>query len=278
MVQRTFYALPHETPDTDAWEPAPDDVHTLRHGYNLADLSRLARMATSTVRVAGFSYGTGYEVAWSAIAECLYASPEPPQPTDLVHAGWNAIRRHVMIEMHHHGKDVNSHRYGQPMPRFAAYWELGAGRTGGVERTVVERTALYQIWPRLLPSHREALGALATLGDYEAAAAATGRKPSTFRALIADARRMFLELWHEGEEPSRPWGLDRRSKSPTGRPAGRRATRAMERRRERGYVKPKREVVHGKASTYSKYRCRCRPCTDAKTAQQSRYRAAKAAS
>jgi hypothetical protein len=272
MVQRTYYSGLEPDVDPVRWEPAPDDVHTLRHGYNLADINRLARMSASTVRMSGFNYRTGYELAWSAIAELLYTSPEPPTPVDLTHEGWNAIRRHVQVEMRHHGKD--SGKQGADMPRFMAYWESAARRTAGPESAVVERVALWQIWPRLLPSHREALGALAALGDYRLAAEACGRKDSTFRALVADARKAFLALWHEHERPSRPWGQDKRAASPDARPAARRATRSMERRRERDAGRPEPELVHGKPSTYRRHACRCRPCTDSVAVQAARTRRA----
>lgn len=274
MVQLTYFTEPvRNEAEGLPEEQHVDDVHALRHGYNLADLNRLARIAVTRVRVAGFDHRTGYELAWSAIAETLYATPDdqPPDPVDLVYDGWNAIRRYVQMEMHHHGKD--SGKQGAEMPRFLAYWETVAHRTAGPEPAVVERLALWQIWPHLLPSHREALGALAALGDYRQAAEACGRKDSTFRALIADARKAFLALWHEHEEPSRPWGQDKRA-GETARPAARRATRAMERRRERGHQRSEPELVHGKPSTYRKKGCRCTPCTDSIAEQAARYRRA----
>jgi hypothetical protein len=45
MRQLTYYPAPVTDPDPGAWQPAPDDIHTLRFGYNLADVDRLARMS-----------------------------------------------------------------------------------------------------------------------------------------------------------------------------------------------------------------------------------------
>ena len=209
MVQLSYYP-PAVTADLLRWEPAADDVHTLRHGYNLADLDRLTRMSIARVYGLTIDYRTRYELAWSMIAEALYAadSDSPPTPNDLVLAGQKAISQSVYDEMHHRGYDSN--KGGGCMPKFAAYWE-GMRRWVGPEAGVVERLALAQIWERLAPTHREALHALSVCEDYGAAAELLGKSYGTFASSISRARRAFLELWHEGEEPSRPWGFDRRS-------------------------------------------------------------------
>lgn len=209
MVQMTYYpgAITAAQP---RWEPAPDDVHTLRHGYNLADLNRLTRMSIARVYGLTIDYRTRYELAWSAIVEALYAADlaSPPAPNDLVLAGQKAVSQSVYDEMHHRGYDSN--KGGGCMPKFAAYWE-GMRRRVGPEAGVVERTALWQIWGELSTDQREALQALAVCDDYSAAAELLGKSYGAFAASIGRARRAFLELWHEGEAPSRPWGCDRRS-------------------------------------------------------------------
>lgn len=263
MVQRTFYALPHEAPaEVPEWEPAPDDVHTLKHGYNIADVHRLAHVALRRLVGGRLDYQSRYELAWSGIAECLYTAPDdqPPTPPDLIAAGAYSVSRHVQSEMHHHGRDRNN--LGEEMPRFATYWIWMSAPAGSPERRVVEQTALWQIWAQLSDTHRQVLGALAVHGDYQAAAEALGRHPGTFNVHVSRARKAFLVLWHEGEEPSRIWGTDRRV-SKRGSLAdvdpAKRAARAVGRRTGR----PEHELVHGKASTYTNHGCRCVPCTTA---------------
>jgi hypothetical protein len=150
------------------------------------------------------------------------------------------------------------------MPRFHAYWTVTNPQSP--EPGVVERLAVAQIWPRLTPRQQDALTMLATVGDYREAAVRLGVTPSTFRVLIFQARRRFLQWWHEGETASRPWGVDRRfgNRSATVPSASRRrpATQAV-RRRTGG--RPVPELVHGRASTYTNHACRCPPCTQAAT-------------
>lgn len=278
-MQLTYYIAPWDQDEhADVEQPeVADDVHAIRHGYNLADLNRLARWAIWRVVGSMLDVRTRYEVAWSAIAEALYIAPDdqPPAPDDLVRAGQNAIAGHVREEMHHHGRD--RHNGGAPMPRFASYWEGMRLRVGGPEHVVVERTALWQIWPRLTDRQRQVLLALAAHEDYQAAAQALDANPGTFNVNVSHARKRFLELWHEGEEPSRVWGTDRRVGSRTAaEPPSRErrpATRAVARRNGRPTV----DLVHGRASTYTNRGCRCEPCTQAATDKARADRRAKGA-
>lgn len=208
MVQLTYFELPGGADERPVWEPAPDDVHTLRHGYNLADVDRLTRMAIARVYGLSLDSRTRYELAWSAIAEHLYAADDAPTPADLVLAGQKVISQTLYDEFHHHGYDHN--KGGGTMPRFAAYWESLRYRPDP-SNGVIERAALYQIWAQLPDKHREALNALSVCEDYQAAADLLGKSYGAFVMSVSRARQAFLELWHEGEEPSRPWGFDRRS-------------------------------------------------------------------
>jgi len=89
------------------------------------------------------------------------------------------------------------------MPAFQSYWWRP---TTSVEGKVVDRLAFAQIWPRLSPGMQEAVVAVAIYGDQQLAAQAIG-KP-WLGSLLRQARIRFLELWHEGEEPSKKWGYD----------------------------------------------------------------------
>lgn len=258
MVQRTFYALPHEAPaETPAWEPAADDVHTLRHGYNMADLDRLAWMAIR--RNWGWSHEPRirYEIAWTAIAERLYAAVDAPDLADLVFAGQDAISGFVTDEKRHHG--VGPH--GEGRPKFAAFWEGSRLRVPDPAGGVVDRIALWQIWAHLSEAHRRVLAALAVHGDQQSAADALGSTYASYASRLHQARKAFVRLWHEHEEPSGMWGADRRVWR-RGQPAvtERRLTTHDHLRLRKG--RPKAEITHG-ASRYVNHGCRCLTCTEA---------------
>ncbi|MFD0902371.1 hypothetical protein [Actinomadura sediminis] len=203
------------------------DVHEIRHGYNLADLDRLAHAAIWRHWMTSIPLQDRRDLAWSAIAEHLCTAETRPEPVDLIRAAEDAISRTRYDDWHHQGYDYNK-QDGRAMGRFVAYW-TGLGVTPDFGPAIIDRTALWQIWPHLNDNHRRALLALATHGDYHAAADALGLTYKAYTMLLVRARRAFFTLWHEGEAPSRPWGTDRRQGSKDRSVAG--LVRARERRR-----------------------------------------------
>lgn len=195
----------------NAPSPPTTDVHELRFGYNLADLDVLARKAIWRPWAAStLPLDEQHQIAWSAIAQALYAADERPEPIALVRAAEAELSKTIYDGWHHYGWDYNTHR--GLMARYIAYWN-NARVTHDHAPAVVERTALWQIWHTLTPRHRQAFLALAAHEDYQAAAAAMGLSYKAYTMLLVRARRAFLRLWHEGEAPSRPWGTDRRQGS-----------------------------------------------------------------
>lgn len=265
-MQLTYYEH-GEARDRETWEPQAADVHTLRHGYNLADLDRLARAAVWRIWGTCLDYRTRYEVAWSAVAERLYAAPEdsPPAPGDLISAGQDAIAAHVDSEQRHRGYDRET---GAGMPRWAAYWH-GQRPVREPEAGLVERMALWQVWPELTPAQREALLALAACGTRDAAAESLGISPRTLAHQLDAARRRFLALWHEHETPPRFWGSDRRvyrAGGPQVTATPRKTAKAVRHRKPR-QPRAARQPRHGTLREYDYWGCRCRECTAVKTAQ-----------
>lgn len=185
----------------------------LRHGYTMARLYELTLIAVRCERwYRHRDFHERADIAWSAIAEHLYAAGEPPSRSDLIRAGMLAIGAHYDKDWAQYGiypKD----RYAETGVNFERYWAIAARPTPGPEERVVERAALRQIWHELTHGQREALTALAVHDDYGRAADALGKRHSTFNSQISVARQAFLALWHEGERPSRPWGHDRRRDS-----------------------------------------------------------------
>jgi DNA-directed RNA polymerase specialized sigma24 family protein len=194
--------------------PARLSVDTeLRHGYTLSQVRTLSIVA---VRRDSFHQGADFderlEVAWHAIIEHIYTSPESPHVREVIRAGWRAIGDHVDRGHRFYGRDSHD-RYVRTTAGFERYWWTVARATPGPEERVTDRVALAQIWPQLRPVHREVLAALAAHDDYGRAAEALGKSRKTFTTLVGQARQAFLDLWHQGESPSRPWGTDRRLNS-----------------------------------------------------------------
>lgn len=182
----------------------------LRHGYTMTRIYELALIAVRCERwYRHRDFHERSDIAWSAIAEHLYAADQVPSRSDLIRAGMLAIGAHYDKNWAQYGiypKD----RYAETGVNFERYWAIAGRPTPSPEERVVERAALQQIWHELTCGQREALTALAVYDDYGRAAEALGKRRATFNAQVSVARQAFLALWHEGERPSRPWGHDRR--------------------------------------------------------------------
>jgi hypothetical protein len=188
----------------------------LRFGYTFAGLQELARQAVLFSRWQFLAFHEKYDIAWSAIAEEVYASEEAPRPYDLIRIGERAITVHVEDLGHTWGTYITGHHEREPgsgMPRLEMFWWTQAAPTPSPEERIIDVTALRQIWPRLNGVHQVVLLALATHGDYERAAEALDKPYKTFVTQIWSARKQFLRLWHQHEQPSGVWGHDRRKRS-----------------------------------------------------------------
>jgi hypothetical protein len=211
----------------------------LCHGYTLSEINKLASVAVwRDVWHQSLPLPDRQDIAWSAVAEHLYASDHRPTTGELIRAAWSALRAETEAEWHTHGVSrTNSVFDGdQTMPQFARYWFTFGRNARGPEEPIIERMALYQIWDALPEKHRVLIAALAATDDYGEAAAALGRPRQSFVSMLAEARKAFRELWHEGETPSRHWGTDRRANPDAAynkTHPGRSAAAEMVRRRKR---------------------------------------------
>ncbi len=231
------------------------------HGHTMDDLHRAARIAVAIARTSGADVEWRYQIAWSAIAEAVWTAETPPSARDLVHVGTAAIDAEMRREPHHHGyrrEDIG----GGVSSRASVYWWEFGRSSASPEQTVVESTALGQILMALPASAAQTLHALAVHGTAHSAAAALGISDRTFRARLSDARARFLILWHEGEEPSAVWRIDRR--------ADRTRTTGHRLRGGGRRILP----AHGTATRYGNHGCRCRPCSAAFSAATRARRAA----
>lgn len=217
----------------------------LRDGFTLGDVERLAWRAARRSRWLNLTVSPyeRYELAWSAIAEEVYARSQAPGERGLVVRGERAISGHVFAELRERGisdRAGRGHRsptveYRGFMPRFQAYWFSAGAPVVSHEGRVVEVLALRQVWPRLGRRHRETLAALAVHGDYRAAAAALGVAERSMPTMVYQARKQFFRLWHDRERPSRFWGRDRLMPEPYAK----RASRALHRRELRRRARSK---------------------------------------
>ncbi|WP_181785457.1 hypothetical protein [Streptomyces phytophilus] len=179
---------------------------SLRFGFTLEQVNRMARHVSHTHRGSHFgNIDERFDIAWSAMVEIIYSSDACPEPSDLFRGARRALNKDTAKTQHAHGLDPHGMIEGM-RPCFVRYWSSLSSPTQSPENSVVERRALWEIWQVLRPFHREALGTLAAYdGDYELAAAALGKTPRQFSWHIREARRSFMELWHEGETPSGVW-------------------------------------------------------------------------
>jgi hypothetical protein len=187
-----------------------EDVE-LRHGYTLYQVNSLSIWTVTHDRYTQIGHpDERLEVAWHAIIEHIYSAADPPEMSEVIKAGWRAIRDHVERDKQFYGADSRNPD-ALTSKGFARYWSPQPDM--GPEERVTDSVSLAQILPRLRPQHRELLTALAVHEDYGLAAEALGQTRHTYATLIGHARKEFKKLWHQGETPSRPWGTDRRPRT-----------------------------------------------------------------
>ncbi|PRX90686.1 hypothetical protein [Allonocardiopsis opalescens] len=209
MTQLSYYE-----PDDEAWswwgrppaaeeeEPPADDVHSVRWGYNILDIDRLARLAVRRSLFAHVgSFIDRYTAARDGVIDALYAAQERPTPRDLVTGGWRAMAVAEQAATRLYGRTSK----GETRPSYVAYWDASSTVTGSHESGVVDRMALWQIWPTLTDGDRDVLLGLAMLQDREDMdlAAALGVTPAGLKDKLVRARSRFAALWYEGETPRR---------------------------------------------------------------------------
>jgi DNA-directed RNA polymerase specialized sigma24 family protein len=246
MAQLTYYVAPWdreadldpEGENTKVRNGTPRLPMQVRHGFTLAQLDRIAALATNTGRTMAMHYQDRRDEAWSAIVEYLYAAETPPTGHELVEVGRKAIYQLIRSDRREQGF-YKEHTLGSEMgpgssPKFQQFWEYLTRPSVSAEGPIVERLALAQILPRLTPRQQEAIHALAVADRYDQAAALIGMTQATFKSHIARGRHRFFELWHEGEIPSGPWGCDRRADRRHDKPRRVLTRRAKERKQRAG--------------------------------------------
>lgn len=172
-------------------EPAVE----VRHGYTLADLHRMARIACGVNRRGDIR--TRLDLAFSAIALALCEAETPPSHTALVNAGVWALRRETqeVVQLRGYSREDGE----ASAPKFVVYWTPREDRRA--EDDLIEKLALRQIFNTLTEAQRAAVVALAALGDYRAAAGSLKIRRGTFLMRLMVARRRFRAHWYAPETP-----------------------------------------------------------------------------
>ncbi len=196
-----------------------DRVEALPHGLTVAALEAVARKAAMFSRYSFPLLPERVDLARFAIVEHVYTcAAEDTSGCDLVALGIRAVERQVLANQTFYGVWLSrsAATHGMRMPRYFRFWTSVATPTRSPEDQVVDRLALWQIWPRLAELDRAAILALAQHRDYELAAKELGITHKSFKDRIYRARRRFLRFWHEHEQPSGMWSRDFRLTRPRG--------------------------------------------------------------
>ncbi|MEV2277737.1 hypothetical protein AB0I72_19335 [Nocardiopsis sp. NPDC049922] len=211
-MERTYY-----DPGGRDWlwwrnDPTPRNPRSedeIRHGYTLADIEEQARWAAASSHFPSADFGERYRAAYDAILDTLLTEQDPPSPTYLRQMGRRGVDDVIGATLRHRGAGRWADDGHRPVG-FERYWWFAARHTPSPEDRVVDAQTVAQIWPLLVPRQRRALWALSITGDYQQAADLLGIKYQSLAHNVRTARIAFLELWHEGETPSRLWMRDRR--------------------------------------------------------------------
>jgi hypothetical protein len=169
---------------------------TLRHGYTVDRLDRLARQVARKFYGWAHNGGNVYDLAWSGIAEALYAAAEPPTERQLIHAGMAAVQQEWKQEAHGHGRLGSAGIRQEVGPRFAKFWE-GSTVAHFPEDRIVDHVAVRQVLADMPERQRDLLHTVAAHQDLRTAAAALDVPYKTLTARLVEARRSFCRRWYD---------------------------------------------------------------------------------
>ena len=183
----------------------------IAHGYCYRDVRKLAGYAAHRSHwVRAMPAQDRFDLAVSAIAEFVLAAEQRPAPSELVTVGVQAINKDMVARLRQEGTSYHKPHdpLGPNMANFCVYWWPYIAHVASHENGIVEKIAMSQILPQLKPADRDVIVALAVHGTYGKAAASLGKTHRAFVSHLSRARKQFLGLWHEEEQPSRIWGID----------------------------------------------------------------------
>lgn len=187
------------------------EIATVAHGYTMADINRIARIAVSKHRFSqSLNWDDRIESAWHGIVEELCSRADPPSFTELMHKGIDQIsrdqdRRHQFLGR----PDAD----GQSSPNFTRYWgerpsalrPLSKKRLSfddGFSERLCENMSLKHVLSVLTPAQYEALVTLAVFNnDRIRAAESLGLSIKAFGSRLYTGREAIKKVWFEDETP-----------------------------------------------------------------------------
>jgi hypothetical protein len=190
------------------WRPVADEV--LRHGYTVSQVSKLSVLAVKQAAshsggYGDWAYSDRLSAAWFAAIEHLYTTATPPGAWELVDVARRAVHHHNSTELRHHGRPPRTSG-----ANFTRYWDTATTGPGGHDEHIIESLTLRQIFAQLSTRHQQVLLARADHPTMALAAQSLGMTTASYHHHLTVARRLFRQHWHEGEQPSAQWRIDRR--------------------------------------------------------------------
>ena len=177
----------------------------LAWGYTMARVDRLADKAVGKASALAGSVGwaEARDVAWLAIVDLLYLTPEKPTEWSLIEAGKRAVND-CWLDTHIRARGLKADRENggyKEAPRFYAYWVHIVGPKPDWTDAIIERMALPRVLSVLTPLELDAVVTLAAYGDMAKAADALGVGYHPFKQRVHKARKRLLAAWFEDETP-----------------------------------------------------------------------------
>lgn len=202
-AQVRMWAVEKPAREEKAGAPRPlrrgvyEDSTAVRHGYSVADLSRIAGVCVRAAARRGVrDLDEKRSAAMCALVGELHRHDCDPGSSVLLRAAETAISRTLDREWANWGYNAATR---EPQKGFHPYWHHVAGTP--MDEAVAERVAVHQILAALTDRQRQVVHALAETGDRRATAQLLGIDPTTVSAVLGNARRAFMALWLEGETP-----------------------------------------------------------------------------
>jgi DNA-directed RNA polymerase specialized sigma24 family protein len=192
-------------------EPTVSEIATVAHGYTMAEINRIARLAVTKHRFSqSLNWDDRLASAWHGVVVELCSRRDPPTFTELLHCGIDQIRIDQDRRAQFLGRPDAD---GQSSPNFIRYWgerpsllrPMSTKRTtfdDGFSERLCENLSLKSVLSVLSGTQYEALVTLAAFdNDYRAAADSLGLTLTALRSRVDKGRAAVKQAWFDEETP-----------------------------------------------------------------------------